>query len=64
LKKTKPPCPPHSGRAAKTLRDDPGFPFLHTGLLTGTDRFIIIKLSCGFDNREKAENVSKKQMKS
>jgi hypothetical protein len=28
------------------------------------DRFIIIKLSCGFDNSEKAENVSKKQMKS
>ena len=46
------------------LWDDPGFPFLHTGLLMAADRFIIIKHFCGFDNREKAENASKKQMKS
>ncbi|MDU8688530.1 hypothetical protein [Faecalibacterium wellingii] len=64
MKKTRLPGPPHSGRTAKTLWDDPGFPFLHTGLLMAADRFIIIKLSCGFDNSEKAENVSKKQMKS
>jgi len=64
LKKTKPPGPLHSGRAAKTLWDDPGFPFLHTGLLMAADRFIIIKHFCGFDNSEKAENASKKQMKS